>query len=286
MHMQRAAIAMVALLSATPLSAQLIPEDAGVVDRIGDEYKPIGGRIGSFIFYPEASVTAAYTDNVLATSNGKRGDEILTIRPAARLVSQGGANRVSLQGYFARDFHAELESEDISQYGARAFVRIGAPDRSRLEVTTAAERLVDSRESIDNVVEAGKPVHRSRLSTDLAYTHVFNRFSLLGAASVRRLDFADARDRAGNLLDQDFRDVTAIGVRSEARYSLANGLSAVAKLGADRLRYELGPEDAGFDPTIDRDRDFAPSSRRGGAGLRHCRSSLRRCHGRLCGPEL
>lgn len=255
MHKRRTMAALTALICSAPLAAQSIPEDAGIAGRIGDEYKPIGGRIGSFILYPEATVTANHTDNILATDSGKRSDEYLKIRPALRLVSQGGADRVSLSSYFERKFHADLQSENTSEYGARGFVRIGPADRSRLEATVIAERLVDSRESIENVVAARKPVHRGRFVGDIAYTHQFNRFSLLGGATVRRLNYADARDRAGNPLDQDFRDVTAIGVRSEARYLLRNGMSAIAKFGADRLRYDFGPEDAAFDPVIDRDRD-------------------------------
>lgn len=266
MMLRPASIALAALVAAAPLAAQTIPDDAGIATRDSDDFRPIGGRIGSFILYPTLAADATATDNVLATEHDKRSDQYLTVRPSARLVADDEGRRINLTAYLQHDFHARLQREDTSAFGTEDYFRIGAVDSSRLELTASAQRLVDSREDIGNVPAARSPIHRGRLAADLSYTQVFNRLSLLAGFDAINVDYANARTRSDTLIDQHFRDFHALGGRIEARYDLVNGLIAVAKTQYDVLRYPFGPGSTDFDPTIDRNRDSYRVRAEGGLG--------------------
>jgi|GEM_PF-2330412 len=243
------------LLGATPVHAQTLPENIAIVDSVSDAYKPIGGRIGSFYLYPEGLVQTDVTSNVFASDSYRRADTVLTLRPALRIVSDSGTQRYVGYVYGSRTYHARFSDENVSEYGVRGSARLGAPTASHFEITGSAERLVDPRDSINNVAEARTPVHRRRYAAEGSYTQVFNRLALTGGVRATRVDYSDARDRGDAVIDQDYRDYSQAGADFEARYELPSGLFALGRASYDRFRYDFGPGDPGFDPAVNPDRD-------------------------------
>jgi len=256
------------LLSAhAPLRAQEIPSDFKITERVANNFKPIGGRVGSYFLYPEADVEEATIDNVLASHRNKQSDTIVTIKPALRVVGQGRNVAVRAVAYHSRELHRKLKSENASQYGIIARSQLGDSQHSNLQTQISAERLVDQRQSINDVREARSPVHRQRQAAEAKYTHAFNRVSLQSSIRSIRVDYADALDRNHNVIDQDFRDFAQLGAALEGRYDYPSGAFIVARGEFDRIRYDFSPGSLGFDPAVDRNRNSERVRVEAGAGL-------------------
>lgn len=229
----RSIAALVAFAAAAPAIAQdyqsTIPANAGVAARRNEEFAPVGGRVGSFLLYPSLAVSGTATDNVLARDSGKISDEYLSVRPGINAVGGDADHAASLSAYASRNFHAHLEREDATEYGTKDYFRLGALGGNRLELNLTAERQVQSREDISNVVEARSPVRTNRLRADLAYTQQFNRVSVLVGGTAMDENFLNPTSYAGTTIDLHFRDYYSLAARTEVRYNLVNGFRLVGR---------------------------------------------------------
>src|SRR5262245_66377031 len=59
-----------------------VPTLQSVFQRPRPDYDPLGLRFGSWLFYPEMTVAAAYDDNIFATESDRTDDFIFTATPA------------------------------------------------------------------------------------------------------------------------------------------------------------------------------------------------------------
>lgn len=235
------------------LDTPQVPLDALAI--VADNYKPIGGRVGTFLLYPEGAVTANVTDNVLATDQAKRSDFYVDADAGFRLVRSAIDRRVVLQADVGRDFHANVPAEDRTRFGGRGFVRIGAADDTRWEFALSGRQDSIDRESVNNVQAARSPVQFLQFGGDAARYLRRGRYGFGVGITVARSDYQTAYDRSGGRLDQRYRNLTLYGGRGEVSYELRPGISALGKVSFDWLDYDLGPSDAGFIPGVDRNRD-------------------------------
>jgi hypothetical protein len=255
MYLRHIGVLTVLGMSAGAVRAQEVPEMPGVAEAVANEFEPIGAHVGSAYIYPEATASFTATDNVLAAPSPRREDVYLTARPAVRVVAQPGINRFTLYSYVSQSVHANISDENITEFGARGFARLGERQRSNFYATISADRLSDDRENTNNIIAARTPIHRGRFSGEAGYHHVVNRLTLDGAVNILRTDYANGRTRAGTIIDQQYRDYTSVGIAGEARYALQDNFSVIARVSADRLNYDFGAGDAGFDLLINSDRD-------------------------------
>jgi len=239
----------------------------GVRDRIADEFRPIGGRSGSFFLYPEVMLTANGTSNVRATPDDGKEDAFLDAVARIRVVRPSPDSRLQFVGEVGQTLHAEANSENRTRLLARGFYRAGAENRSHFDLTGLAARRFIARRDINNAPDARAPVELGVLQADAAYVWRLNRFSLTVGGSVFDLNYKDARSFSGTVIDQDFRDNLRLSGSAELRYALSPDLALVGRGSYAVIDYDFGPGSPAFDITSDIDRDSDVWRVEGGFGI-------------------
>jgi hypothetical protein len=163
-----------------------------------EPYDPIGIRIGSFVFFPEAEIAGVWTDNVLSSPNA-RSDKAAEIKTTSRLVSNWSMHALELRGTSLNSFYNDFPSEDDRAWGIEARGRLDFSRRTNLQAIVGHDESQEDRSAID----ANQVGDRANVTVDraeVALNHRFNRLSvqLRGAvsdATYSETNGASNRDR-------------------------------------------------------------------------------------------
>ena len=250
-------IAATAAVTSIPVTgyAQQIPDDVGVAARVPDEYKPIGGRIGTVFVYPALTYDLTGTDNVVASDADRRGDAYVTLAPRVTLARNSQQSSHVVQLFNSNRFHFDSKDENFSEFGVLTRNRWGAVDSPNITFEASAQREVDQRTGRNNVTLARSPVHHGRFDGELAYAFSAGRLSYRFGVHGRRVDFADAISRTGTVIDQDFRDYSQLGGNARLGYRVREGIDVIGQVDYDRFYYDLGPGEPGFPSGLAPDRN-------------------------------
>lgn len=228
-----------------------------VTQRLNEEFRPVGGRLGAFIFFPQVISTVRVTDNVLATDSNKREDAFLDASAGFRMVRQGSADRMTMQFQIGQALHVRNDLEDSTRLLARMNYRLGPEDGSNLQLTGLASRQFIPRQDVNNVVEARSPIQLNIFGVGSGYQHVLGRTTLSIDASVFSYEYNDSRTRAGTVVNQDFRNNVRLLVGGAARYDLSTRFAGLVRGSYTHIEYGLDPGDRGFVAPFNVDRDSA-----------------------------
>lgn len=274
----KALLALLCLLSSPALAQtdtnSLLPEDFreeraedSVAQRLTEEFRPIGGRLGAFLFFPQFNAQLRSTDNILATDTDQRKDVMLDTSAGFRMVRAGSADRVVLSTQIGQTLHARNSLEDSTRMSTRLYYRLGPEDGSNLQLAGIASRQFISRRDINNVIEARSPVQLNVFGLQSGYQWSLGRTTVSLDASIFDYDYSDARNRGGLLLDQDFRDNMRLIAGGAARYDFDPRFAALVRGSYSRIEYSLDPGDPGFVMPFDVDRDSGTWRLEGGVAF-------------------
>lgn len=247
--------------------AQDIPPDVGVADRNRPAFDAPGLSAGSLLIYPSVTGRAEYDDNVLASSAGKRGDKIFYLEPEVRIRSNLARHAFDLKAYYHRSFHARLDTEDASEYGANGRGVVDVTRRTRIRVTGSAERNAENRSSLGSFTGSRTRVKFDRYSGSAGLEQEVGDFILLGKGEYRRIRYMDTTDPLGNPIDLSFRNLKVRNATGQVSYRLRSGTSAFVRVQGEKRTYDLRPGDPGFDPITQTDRSAKGLRAEAGLGL-------------------
>lgn len=254
-------------LFASPLAAQDIPDGVGVADRVRPEFRPIGGRLGSFFLYPTLESRLEYDDNIFSQNGAAESDLVAKVRAEARLESIWSRHKLATGAYYSRSEFFKNGSESNNEYGGYIDGR-GDLDRSAgIWSKVSINHLSEDRNSIASETASRQPIGYDQLVADLGVKKQFGRFHFVAVGGYRDFNFQDGRTRGGALLDQDFRDVRITSAAFTASYKGGGMFSAFLRGSTDRRRYPFGPEDSDFDPATRFDRDSDGTRFEGGVAI-------------------
>ncbi|MEJ2459992.1 MAG: outer membrane beta-barrel protein [Novosphingobium sp.] len=134
-----------------------IPEGVGVADRARPDYKPIGGRIGSFFLYPVIDVSAEASDNVKASSTDRKSDAYAVISGNAKLQSNFSRHALNLQVHADQSLHARASSEDVTRYGVKLDGLYDISRDASLSALVLADHTFEERTSYNIPLDAIEP---------------------------------------------------------------------------------------------------------------------------------
>jgi hypothetical protein len=259
------------MLSGTALcsvaQAQDIPPNVGVADRNRPAFDAIGLRAGSLLIYPSVTGRAEYDDNVLASSAGKRGDKIFYLEPEVRIRSDLARHAFDVKGYYHRSFHAKLDTEDASEYGANGRGVVDVTRRTRIRVMGSAERNAENRSNLGSFTGSRTRVKFDRYAGSAGLEQEVGDFILLGRGEYRRIRYMDTTDPLGNPIDLSFRNLKVRTATGQVSYRLRSGTSAFVRVQGEKRTYDLRPGDPGFDPITLTDRSAKGLRAEAGLGL-------------------
>lgn len=233
--LRRCGLMAVLLTTAAPLLAQSVSPPATPSQRPRPDFQPVGGRVGSFMIYPEIDAVLAYDDNVLADSTGKRGDVVASLRPSVKIESLWKRHRLEASAYAEQSFHGRFKTENELEAGARLAGHLDVDRYSRIEASVSFDALAEDRTSITATRSALEPVRFTRAAARLAYTRTVSDLSLSGQVQASRLQFKDAVAADGTAIDQDFRNTTYVSGSARVSYRVGPGISLLGRVEVDKL---------------------------------------------------
>jgi hypothetical protein len=245
----------VPLLLAAPAAAQVPLAGQSVAARVPKGYEPYPHPLGSFNLFPSLRADFNATDNFRASSVNRLSDFYVVVTPQLSARSNWSRHRLNASAFVSRSQHANLTSENVTEFGAEADSIIEASRATRILLSGQADQRVENRANLGAQQGLPVPVTFRQLRGSAGVTHDANQLSLNASVAASRLDFSNPTTASGIVVDQSFRDETTYSVALGAGYDLRSGVSLVVQGQFTDHQFPFGPGSPGFDPRFSIDRD-------------------------------
>lgn len=212
--------------------------NVSVLERRRPAYTPEPIRLDSLEVMPRVAIGGGYDDNLFAQRDGEIGDAYLRIRPRISVVRPSPRLRLSLNGELDLLRYAERASENATQYSLKADARYTISSSDTLEFDAAHARYSEERVSPDSPTGVVRPNRFTVSEATASYTHVFNRLRVRGVVNVETRDYRDGVTPDGTVIDQSFRNRTALTGTGIAEYALSPSIALFAAGALNRRDYQ------------------------------------------------
>jgi hypothetical protein len=221
--------------------------DQSVLGRARPEYAPSGVRVGSFNLLPSLSEGLGYDDNILGSSNGKRGSLLVDTR--ASLSANSDWSRDSVGADLTVDDTRYPDQNSLSYTNWTASLG-GALDIGRDQATASYSHL--SLHQLGSDIDSQgitQPVPYTDDNVRLGYRTTFGRISLLPSFTFSAFRFSNVAS-SGSTLDEKVNDRDAYVGELETRYELAPQRNVLLVVRSGTNQYlrptNTTPNNAGF----------------------------------------
>lgn len=212
-----------ACIVATPALAQTV-SDRSPLDTVPGQSaldfqdEVSGVRAGAFNMHASAGTSLAYDSNVLAQPS-PRTEKALSIAEA-QMHATNDMNEATLdfQAFARARRFIDAHELDTTEFGGGIGLDAPVGAHDDLTASALAQRRFEPHTDIETPKSLPVSVYDDSRA-DLAYTHVFNRLTVRGAASGEWLDYHDP--------SQHFRDLATHRDELRGEYTLGSDLSAV-----------------------------------------------------------
>jgi hypothetical protein len=266
-HLQKICALAVSLLVAAPAIAQAPSGTQSVAERVPRGYEPYPHPVGSFNLFPSLRADFNATDNFRASSVNPLSDFFVLLTPQLRAQSNWSRHRLNASAFVSQSLHANLTSENVTQFGAEVDGVIEVSRATRFLLTGGAEQRVENRADLGAQQGLTTPVTFRVLEGLAGIAHDANQLSLNASVAINRLDFSNPTTASGIVVDQSFRDATTYSVTLGAGYDLRSGVSLVVQGQFSDHQFPFGPGSPGFDPSFSINRDSQGFNIGGGVNL-------------------
>lgn len=237
------AMALIAAGSLLPsaVAAQQVPPNQGIADRPRPGFEPLGIDVPGFTLFPTLATDVVATDNFRASNTNRESDVYLVVAPEARLRSDWARHDMSARAYFSRSIHANLTSEDVSQFGTSANGSLDISRESQINFNASFDRKAEGRADLGSFLGTPSPVNFNVFRFGVSGAQTFNRLGLKAGVAIEKYDFFDVAAADGSILDQDFRDVRTVIGSASAQLEVRSGISALVSAQFDNSSFTNPP---------------------------------------------
>jgi len=222
-----------------------IPRGETVRSRERPEVDPVGIRAGGFLFYPALRQGVEFNDNIYATENNTKSDFLYSLQPSVSLRSDWNNHRLYFDLGGDIGFYFDETSENYQDVRGRVGGTIEITSRNAIRLQVGGERGHETRDSPDNTGSVEPTIFKS-VDGGLQYVHRFNRMSLAGGGTIRRLDFDDGEAAGGAMINNDDRDRTVFRPGLRVAYEFMPHYSAFVRGEGQITDYDAATDDNGF----------------------------------------
>lgn len=201
-------------------------------------------EIGSFLVYPDLTISSLYDDNVYYSGTDKAGDWALIASPTVFAQSNWQRHAVNLYANVDATRYLSRESENSDDYRVSAEGRYDFTQDSNVYGGVRWAQEHEDRESPDS----RNGFTPTRYSNERAYGGVFRqlgRLSLRIGGTVQRLDYSDVKFLNG-IINMDDRDRTHYTGGVRAGWEVSPQFEPFLQIAFDTRRYSNDPDDALF----------------------------------------
>lgn len=180
-----------------------------VRDRPHTELEPLGLHVGSFVFFPAASVGAGYSTNVYGQTRNTVGDAYVTFNPQGTLTSQWNRHQLEFSGSAGLKQFATQTVRSEAAYSLQATGRIDlGADQSNIVALIHRGRAFEAQNSGSFPQNSAGTIGYNQTDATVRGTFVLNRLRFTASQKVNDLEYSDATSLTGSLLPQRFRNRT------------------------------------------------------------------------------
>ena len=199
-------------------------EDTSVVTRRWPGYEERGIRVGSWMYYPSATVGALYDSNVFATQSGHKSDIAATLNPTLRVTSLSERNPVTFDGYVKSRQYSHYSSLDQTDASVRAKGRVDVTHDSGFLYTFQAAYLHEAVGSLSSPLGAAEPTPYFYTHETVTYWKQFQRLTVSFGLRNDNYDCGSTRAQNGTTINQDSRDGSIYAGHARADYAYGANL--------------------------------------------------------------
>jgi len=171
---------------------------------------------GSFLVYPDVSLTATYDDNIYAERTGVIDDVIYTLSPSLELKSNWKQHELNFDLGADFDRYRNNDAEDVDDYWLGFDGRYDLSARTNVFGGARHSRDHEDRSSPGalNPSAQTEPTRYDHAEAHLGLAHAFGAFRLRVGGTWDQYDYKDGLSTLGTV-DNDYRDhaLSSLGVR-------------------------------------------------------------------------
>lgn len=196
---------------------------------------PEGLHVGPFFAFPSASVISTFDDNIFRSNTNKQSDLKTVLAPSLAIHSDLPRHKLdfSLNGRIVT--FLDNSDQNHEDYNAALRGALHFDHAHTLSATLITGLAHEERGAQTTPLSAAEPVPVFRHRASIGITRDVGRLHGTLSARVERLDFQDVKARNGGNLDQDHRDVDAIGTRLQVGYRISPGFELLGSVSGNRL---------------------------------------------------
>lgn len=204
-----------------------------------EPYDPVGIRLGSFVYFPEAEINGASFSNVFASPNAE-DDVAAEIRTRSRLVSNWKVHALELNSTSFWSFYDQFDSENDKAYSVGARGRLDITRRTDLQAAVNYDHAQEDRGAID-ASTAGERPDIDTLRGELALRHRMNRLETRLRASITDTDIGESEDGFGFVFTNEERDAVINEQAVRLTYDLKPSFAVFTEAGLNQREYKTAP---------------------------------------------
>lgn len=214
--------------------------------RMEEPYAAEGQRVGSFLFFPEVTITGLYSDNPTASPTGGPGDNAIEVTPGFLLRSDWSRHAFELGGQLTKSYYEELTSENVEEWFLRATGRIDIRRNHYLELGARIEQLQDDRGDIDTVSTDAELASYQIMSLSALYNFEWNRTTLRLSGNLADYDYDDTVNSLAVTINNDDLDYLESRAAARLSYTFNPGLYVFTEGAYVTREYDSRLDDLGF----------------------------------------
>lgn len=226
----------VQLLPATPLPF-LAPRPQDQVS---------GLKWGSFVVYPEVSLSGLYDDNIYATPTNTVHDWVTIISPAVSVKSAWSKNMLNFRAGTDIDRYHSYSSEDTADYWANVDGRYDLSANANVYAGGGFSRNHEDRATPDAVLNSTKPTLYTETRGYVGAYRRLGRVALRVGGTYEKLDYNNGVTDTGTPINNNDRDRTLTALGGRLSYSFAPGYDLFGQAATDTRRYVQYYDDSGY----------------------------------------
>jgi hypothetical protein len=179
-------------LASTAVALTLGAPVAALGQEVGP-YDPLGIRAGSFLVFPQLTVSQAYDTNVTAVKDNTKDDFVTLLQPLVKVQSNFSRHSLNLTAGGNIAFYANEGNEDYQDAFIQSNGRLDVTRQNYFDAAVNAGRAHQGRDDPENNPNQSlKELYQ--YGGSLSFTQLFNRLNFTLTGDVARDNYASNQD--------------------------------------------------------------------------------------------
>ena len=215
----------------------------------GSQPEPGGLRAGSFLFYPDLSVSQLYDTNIYSTRTNETRDWVTVYSPTLAVRSDWARHSLNFWTGANVDRYHTFSSEDVSDHWFEGQGRYDISATTNVYAGGGISRNHEDRYNVDPSRTGLEPTVFWDTKSNVGAFHQFGKSSVRVGATWEHLQYDNVAAPGGGIIEMGDRNVVMSSVGGRLSYQVAPKYQMFAQLATDTRRYDMtgvGRDSSGY----------------------------------------